>query len=50
MVAQGRTQTETRGGLTLSQDSQPISILLVDDDPDCRMLIRDAIAESKVSN
>ncbi len=29
---------------------EPISILLVDDDPDCRMLIRDAIAESKVRN
>jgi CheY-like chemotaxis protein len=27
-----------------------ITILLVDDDPDCRMLIRDAISESKVSN
>ena len=29
---------------------QPITILLVDDDPDCRMLIRDAISECKVSN
>ena len=29
---------------------EPIAILLVDDDQDCRMLIRDAIAESKVSN
>ena len=27
-----------------------ITILLVDDDVDCRMLIRDAIAQSKVSN
>jgi CheY-like chemotaxis protein len=27
-----------------------ITILLVDDDIDCRMLVRDAIAESKVSN
>ncbi|MDP9174273.1 MAG: response regulator [Planctomycetota bacterium] len=27
-----------------------VTILLVDDDPDCRMLIRDAIAESKVCN
>lgn len=32
-----------------SQD-QPITILLVDDDPDCRTLVRDAIAESKVHN
>ena len=29
---------------------EPIAILLVDDDADCRMLIRDAIEESKVSN
>lgn len=28
----------------------PITILLVDDDPDCRMLIRDAITECKVGN
>ena len=34
----------------LSKDDKPITILLVDDDPDCRMLIRDAISESKVSN
>ncbi|HEY8668399.1 MAG TPA: response regulator [Tepidisphaeraceae bacterium] len=34
----------------LNQEDQPITILLVDDDPDCRMLIRDAIAECKVSN
>ena len=31
-------------------DQPTITILLVDDDPDCRMLIRDAISESKVSN
>jgi CheY-like chemotaxis protein len=36
--------------LTLRQDGGPITILLVDDDPDCRMLLRDAIAECKVSN
>ena len=28
----------------------PITILLVDDDPDCRLLIKDAISECKVSN
>ncbi len=38
------------GTLTLSQNSEPITILLVDDDPDCRMLIRDAIAECRMSN
>ncbi len=32
------------------QGNGPITILLVDDDPDCRLLIRDAIAECKVSN
>jgi CheY-like chemotaxis protein len=30
--------------------SDPITILLVDDDPDCRLLVRDAIASSKVRN
>jgi two-component system response regulator len=28
----------------------PITILLIDDDPDCRMLLRDAITECKVAN
>src|SRR5215218_9531550 len=36
--------------LTLTRNDQPIAILLVDDDPDCRMLIRDAISACKVSN
>src|SRR5882724_3265350 len=37
--------------LTITCANQlPISILLVDDDADCRMLIRDAIAECRVSN
>jgi len=29
---------------------EPIILLLVDDDPDCRMLIRESIAECKISN
>jgi CheY-like chemotaxis protein len=33
-----------------TNNDQPITILLVDDDPDCRMLIRDAITNCKVSN
>src|SRR5688500_6333934 len=45
-----RTDVETTGKLMLTHNSQPITILLVDDDPDCRMLIRDAISECKVSN
>src|SRR4051794_23310657 len=36
--------------LMITRNDSPITILLVDDDPDCRMLIRDAIAECKVSN
>ena len=42
--------TQPAGTLTLAQDDNSIVILLVDDDPDCRLLIRDAIAECKVSN
>jgi CheY-like chemotaxis protein len=38
-----------RRKITPDQDD-PITILLVDDDPDCRLLVRDAIAESKVRN
>lgn len=34
----------------MNRGAGPISILLVDDDPDCRLLIRDAIEGSKVSN
>ena len=49
MVAPAKPKMQT-GGLTLSHDTEAITILLVDDDADCRMLIRDAIAECKVSN
>lgn len=45
-----KPQTALQGGLTFTSSSQPITILLVDDDSDCRLLIRDAIAECKVSN
>jgi CheY-like chemotaxis protein len=38
------------GRLMITRNETPITILLVDDDADCRMLIRDAIAECKVSN
>ncbi len=30
--------------------AQPVTILLVDDDPDCRLLIRDAIEQGKLDN
>jgi two-component system response regulator len=33
-----------------SRNAQPITILLVDDDPDCRLLVRDALTECKVGN
>jgi CheY-like chemotaxis protein len=44
------TSIRGSGSLIVTQDSEPITILLVDDDADCRMLIRDAIAECKVAN
>ena len=37
-------------GFSITRNDKPITILLVDDDADCRMLIRDAIAECMVSN
>ena len=52
MVAQN-FKTERGGGAGpqgKGPAGEPITILLVDDDPDCRLLIRDAIEESKVSN
>ncbi len=45
-----RPATQPGGMLMLSADQKPVTILLVDDDPDCRMLLRDAISECKVSN
>jgi CheY-like chemotaxis protein len=33
-----------------TQPNQPMAILLVDDDEDCRSLVRDAITECKVQN
>lgn len=48
--ARGACGTQTAGGPQDSGLPPEITILLVDDDADCRMLIRDAIAESKVCN
>ena len=45
MVAHGKSTVASR-----RDQSDCITILLVDDDPDCRLLIRDAITECKVSN
>jgi CheY-like chemotaxis protein len=45
-----RPAAQATARLTLSYNSEPISILLVDDDADCRLLIRDAISDCKVSN
>jgi two-component system response regulator len=51
MVASNTTGKKAGKSTVLAHDGgEPITILLVDDDPDCRLLIRDAIAESKVSN
>jgi CheY-like chemotaxis protein len=35
---------------SISTGAAPVTILLVDDDADCRMLVRDAIADSRVQN
>lgn len=43
-------ESKTPPTRTLTSDNQPIVILLVDDDSDCRMLIRDAIAECHLDN
>ena len=49
--ASNASSTSTKPkGFSITRNERPITILLVDDDPDCRMLIRDAIAECKVSN
>jgi CheY-like chemotaxis protein len=45
-----QAQTGPADDLTITQADEPITILLVDDDEDCRALIRDAISECKVSN
>ena len=44
------TDPARKGSAILQADGDPIAILLVDDDADCRMLVRDAIEASKVSN
>jgi two-component system response regulator len=36
--------------LNQTTTSEPFAILLIDDDADCRMLVRDAIEQSKVAN
>jgi CheY-like chemotaxis protein len=43
-------RTQGKEELMITCDDEPITILLVDDDEDCRTLIRDAISECKVSN
>src|SRR3954469_11032674 len=44
------TIREEQGMFVITRNDAPITILLVDDDPDCRMLVRDAISGCKVSN
>jgi two-component system response regulator len=50
MVAPNKPQVEETPVFTLTRNEQPVAILIVDDDPDCRMLIRDAISACKVTN
>lgn len=47
---QGRCARTKLNPAEAGVDAAPITILLVDDDPDCRLLIKDAISQSKVSN
>lgn len=49
------SSTDNHAGQTVQRamvdvHSRPITIMLVDDDPDCRMLIRDAISEGRLNN
>ena len=46
----GAAKPQPMGAAYAAGAGQPITILLVDDDADCRLLIRDAIGESKVRN
>jgi len=51
MIAQtGKSHPHERERTMLDAQNKPVTILLVDDDPDCRMLIRDAISECRVNN
>lgn len=44
------TKTANQNQVLITCNDEPITILLVDDDEDCRMLVRDAIQECKVAN
>jgi len=44
------TSAKQQRQFQITHGEAPITILLVDDDPDCRMLIHDAIVECKLSN
>jgi CheY-like chemotaxis protein len=46
----GTTAAKPGDEFLITCNDEPITILLVDDDEDCRSLIRDAISECKVSN
>jgi len=50
MVARRKCESGACANAAQGREQQQITILLVDDDPDCRLLLRDAIAECKVSN
>ena len=47
---EGAALTKSGDEFMITCNNEPITILLVDDDEDCRTLIRDAISECKVSN
>ncbi|HSI34423.1 MAG: response regulator [Phycisphaerae bacterium] len=43
-------KTRLKDQVLITCNDEPITILLVDDDEDCRLLVKDAIAECKVAN
>jgi two-component system response regulator len=49
-AAQPAAQSTSPASANIRRNPRAITILLVDDDPDCRLFVRDAIADSKVSN
>ena len=50
MSDNSRTDARDGRGDSGGESGEPITVLLVDDDPDCRMLVRDAIAECRAGD
>ncbi len=50
ILSRSQSSTGGRKRVSITDDHDAIAILLVDDDADCRMLIRDAVSECGVAN